>query len=267
MTKRFDLSGKVVVVTGGTGLLGSAYCAALAEHGAQVVVADLKAADPVGRARDVKSPDGRQALGIECDVGMEADVVQLFEQAMDRFGRVDVVLNNAAATGEHLMRQGAVFTSFEDSTLAVWESALRVNLTGVYLVAREGGKAMLKSGGGSLINVSSTYGVVGPDHRIYEGMPFNSLASYAASKAGVHGLTRWLATYWGRKGIRVNTLVPGGVENKHDPEFVRRYADRTPLGRMARREDMVGMVIFLASDASGYCTGQQYFVEGGWTAV
>jgi NAD(P)-dependent dehydrogenase (short-subunit alcohol dehydrogenase family) len=267
MTQRFDLSGKVVVVTGGTGLLGSAYCAALAEHGAQVVVADLKAADPVGRAREVRSPAGEAALGVECDVSVEADVVRLFEEAMNRFGRVDVVLNNAAATGEHLMRQGAVFTSFEESTLAVWETALRVNLTGVYLVAREGGKAMLKTGGGSLINVSSTYGVVGPDHRIYEGMPFNSLASYAASKAGVHGLTRWLATYWGRKGIRVNTLVPGGVENKHDPEFVRRYADRTPLGRMARREDMVGMVIFLASDASGYCTGQQYFVEGGWTAV
>ena len=267
MTQRFDLSGKVVVVTGGTGLLGSAYCAALAEHGAQVVVADLKAADPIGRAQDVKSPSGLQALGVECDVSVESDVVRLFEQAMDRFGRVDVVLNNAAATGEHLMRQGAVFTSFEESTLAVWESAIRVNLTGVYLVAREGGKAMLKTGSGSLINVSSTYGVVGPDHRIYEGMPFNSLASYAASKAGVHGLTRWLATYWGRKGIRVNTLVPGGVENKHDPEFVRRYAERTPLGRMARREDMVGMVIFLASDASGYCTGQQYFVEGGWTAV
>jgi len=267
MTQRFDLSGKVVVVTGGTGLLGSAYCAALAEHGAQVVVADLKAADPVGRAREVRSPAGEAALGVECDVSVEADVMRLFEEAMNRFGRVDVVLNNAAATGEHLMRQGAVFTSFEESTLAVWETALRVNLTGVYLVAREGGKAMLKTGGGSLINVSSTYGVVGPDHRIYEGMPFNSLASYAASKAGVHGLTRWLATYWGRKGIRVNTLVPGGVENKHDPEFVRRYADRTPLGRMARREDMVGMVIFLASDASGYCTGQQYFVEGGWTAV
>lgn len=267
MTQRFDLTGKVIVVTGGTGLLGSAYCAALAEHGAQVVLADLKAASPAERARGVRNPAGQEALGVECDVSVESDVVRLFEQTMDRFGRVDVVLNNAAATGEHLMRQGAVFTSFEESTLAVWESAIRVNLTGVYLVAREGGKAMLRSGGGSLINVSSTYGVVGPDHRIYDGMKFNSLPSYAASKAGVHGLTRWLATYWGRKGIRVNTLVPGGVENNHDPEFVRRYADRTPLGRMARREDMVGMVVFLASDASGYCTGQQYFVEGGWTAV
>jgi NAD(P)-dependent dehydrogenase (short-subunit alcohol dehydrogenase family) len=267
MTQRFDLTGKVVVVTGGTGLLGSAYCQGLAEHGAQVVMADLAAADPVGKARLVKTPDGREALGVNCDVGVEADVVNLFEQVMARFGQVNVVLNNAAATGEHLMRQGAVFTSFEDSTLAVWESAIRVNLTGVYLVAREGGKAMLKSGGGSMVNVSSTYGVVGPDHRIYEGMKFNSLPSYAAAKAGVHGLTRWLATYWGDKGIRVNTLVPGGVQNNHDPEFVRRYTERVPLGRMARREDMVGMMVYLASDASAYSTGQQFFVDGGWTAV
>ncbi len=191
----------------------------------------------------------------------------LFQAVLEKFGRVDAVLNNAAATGEHLMRQGAVFTSFEDSTLAVWEQAIRVNLTGVYLVAREGGKAMLQSGGGSLVNVSSTYGVVGPDHRIYDGMKFNSLPSYAAAKAGVHGLTRWLATYWGEKGIRVNTLVPGGVENNHDPEFVRRYTARVPLGRMAKREDMVGMMIYLVSDASAYSTGQQFFVDGGWTAV
>ncbi len=268
MTQRFDLTGKVVVITGGTGLLGSAYSEAMAEHGAQVVMADLAAADPAGKASAIRTPAGIGAVGLPCDVSSEADVVRLFEQVMARFGRVDVVLNNAAATGEHLMRQGAVFTSFEESTLAVWESAIRVNLTGVYLVAREGGKAMLASGArGSLINVSSTYGVVGPDHRIYEGMKFNSLASYAAAKAGVHGLTRWLATYWGDKGIRVNTLVPGGVENKHDPEFVRRYAERAPLRRMARRQDMVGMVVFLASDASAYCTGQQYFVDGGWTAV
>jgi NAD(P)-dependent dehydrogenase (short-subunit alcohol dehydrogenase family) len=267
MTQRFDLTGKVVVVTGSTGLLGSAYSQGLADQGAQVVMADLAAADPVGKAQAVKTPDGRQAFGIACDVGVEADVIHLFEQVMAQFGQVNVVLNNAAATGEHLMRQGAVFTSFEESTLAVWEQAIRVNLTGVYLVAREGGKAMLQSGGGSMVNVSSTYGVVGPDHRIYEGMAFNSLPSYAAAKAGVHGLTRWLATYWGDKGIRVNTLVPGGVENNHDPEFVRRYTARVPLGRMAKREDMVGMMIYLASDASAYSTGQQFFVDGGWTAV
>lgn len=265
--QRFDLTGKVVVVTGGTGLLGSAYCQGLAEHGAQVVMADLATADPVSKAQAIQTPSGPGAWGMACDVGVEADVVSLFQAVLDKFGRVDAVLNNAAATGEHLMRQGAVFTSFEESTLAVWEQAIRVNLTGVYLVAREGGKAMLKSGGGSMVNVSSTYGVVGPDHRIYDGMKFNSLPSYAAAKAGVHGLTRWLATYWGEKGIRVNTLVPGGVQNNHDPEFVRRYTARVPLGRMAKREDMVGMMIYLVSDASAYSTGQQFFVDGGWTAV
>jgi NAD(P)-dependent dehydrogenase (short-subunit alcohol dehydrogenase family) len=264
---RFDLTGKVIVVTGGNGLLGSAYCQALAEHGAHVVVADLPGAHPQEAAKELSQRTGRPALGLPCDVGVEADVVALFEQALKEFGRVDGVMNNAAATGEHLMRQGAVFSPFEDYPLAVWEAVLRVNLTGVFLVAREGGKALLKSGGGSMVNVSSTYGVVGPDHRIYEGMKFASFPGYSASKAGVHGLTRWLATYWGDKGIRVNTLVPGGVENQHDPEFVKRYAQRTPLRRMARREDMVGMVVYLMSDAAAYATGQQYFVDGGWTAV
>jgi len=264
---RFDLSGKVVVVTGGNGLLGSAYCQALAEHGAQVVVADLPQAGPQRAAEALAARTGVPTLGVECNVAHEAEVVALFRRALERFGRVDGVMNNAAATGEHLMRQGAVFSPFEDYPLAVWEEVLRVNLTGVFLVAREGGKAMLASGGGSMVNVSSTYGVVGPDHRIYEGMKFASFPGYSAAKAGVHGLTRWLATYWGDQGIRVNTLVPGGVENQHDPEFVRRYAERTPLRRMARREDMVGMVVYLMSDASAYATGQQYFVDGGWTAV
>ena len=264
---RFDLSGKVIVVTGGNGLLGSAYCQALAEHGARVVVADLPQAGPQRAAEDLAARTGVPNLGVECNVAIEGEVVALFRQALERFGRVDGVLNNAAATGEHLMRQGAVFSPFEDYPLAVWDEVLRVNLTGVFLVAREGGKAMLAGSGGSLVNVSSAYGVVGPDHRIYEGMKFASFPGYSASKAGVHGLTRWLATYWGDKGIRVNTLVPGGVENQHDPEFVRRYAERTPLRRMARREDMVGMVIYLMSDAAAYATGQQYFVDGGFTAI
>jgi NAD(P)-dependent dehydrogenase (short-subunit alcohol dehydrogenase family) len=267
MAQMFDLSGKVIVVTGGTGLLGSAYCDTLARQGACVVVADLAASQPEVLAQRIAHEHGVKTLGVPCDVGSESDVVSLFERTMMEFGRVDGVMNNAAATGEHLMRSGAVFSPFEEYPLAVWEAVMKVNLTGVFLVAREGGKAMLKSGGGSLVNVSSTYGVVGPDHRIYEGMKFKSFPGYSAAKAGVHGLTRWLATYWGDKGIRVNTLVPGGVENKHDPVFVQRYSERTPLRRMARREDMVGMVVYLMSDAAAYTTGQQYFVDGGWTAV
>ncbi len=164
------------------------------------------------------------------------------------------------------MKVGNVFAPFEEYPLAVWERVLKVNLTGVFLVAREGGKALLANGGGSMINVSSIYGVVSPDHRIYEGMPFGPFAPYSAGKAGVHGLTMWLATYWGSKGIRVNTLVPGGVFNGHSDEFVRRYANRTPLGRMADRDDLVGMVLYLASDASRYCTGQEFIVDGGLTA-
>ncbi len=263
---RFSLKDRVVVITGGTGVLGTAYCRSMAQRGARLVMADLQERDPVARAADLAEETGTQVIGVECDVGNEAQVVELFKTALERFGGVDVVLNNAAATGEHLMKVGEVFAAFEDYPLDVWNQVLRTNLTGVFLVAREGGKAMLARGGGSLINVSSVYGVVGPDHRIYEGMPFSSFPAYSAGKAGVHGLTLWLATYWGRKGIRVNTLVPGGVFNGHQEVFANRYSERTPIGRMANSDDLVGMVIYLASDASQYCTGQQFIVDGGLTA-
>jgi NAD(P)-dependent dehydrogenase (short-subunit alcohol dehydrogenase family) len=262
----FDVRGTIVVLTGATGLLGSRYCEALAELGATLVMADLAERDPVIRAQQLAAATGGRTLGVACDVGVEADVRALFAAAVGAFGRVDVVLNNAAATGEHLMRAGDVFAKFEDYPIDVWERVLRTNLTGAFLVAREGGKCLLNAGGGSLINVSSLYGVRGPDHRIYDGMPFSSFAPYSASKAGVHGLTLWLATYWGAAGIRVNTVVPGGVYNNHDPEFVRRYSNRTPMGRMAEPDDLVGTIVYLSSSASRYCTGQQFIVDGGVTA-
>lgn len=264
--ERFSLEGRVVVITGCTGVLGTAYCRAISLRGAKLVIADLAARDPATKAVELARETGQEVMGVACDVGDEQDVISLFQAALERFGRVDVVINNAAATGEHLMKVGEVFAPFEEYPLAVWDQVLRTNLTGVFLVAREGGKAMLASGGGSLINVASIYGVVGPDHRIYDGMSFGSFPAYSAGKAGVHGLTLWLATYWGCKGIRVNTLVPGGVFNGHDEEFVKRYANRTPMGRMANSDDLVGMVLYLATDASRYCTGQQFIVDGGLTA-
>lgn len=263
---RFMLENRVIVVTGCTGVLGAAYCRSLAKRGARLVMADLAVRMPEEKARQLSLETGTQIIGIACDVSVEKDVAALFEVAISHFGRVDVILNNAAATGEHLMKIGNVFSDFENYPLAVWEQVLRTNLTGVFLVAREGGKVMLANGGGSLINVSSIYGITAPDHRIYEGMNFGSFPAYSASKAGVHGLTLWLASYWGKKGIRVNTLVPGGVFNGHREEFVKRYSDRVPMGRMADSDDLVGMVIFLATDASRYCTGQQFIVDGGLTA-
>ena len=262
----FNLRDRVVVVTGCTGVLGARYCRAFVENGTRVVMADIPERNPSGAAEALGRELGGSAFGMACDVTRESDVIALFETAVKQFGRVDVVLNNAAATGEHLLKVGDVFAPFEQYPLSVWEQVLKVNLTGVFLVAREGGKAMLAHGGGSMINVSSIYGVVGPDHRIYDGMPFASFPAYTAGKAGVHGLTMWLATYWGARGIRVNTLVPGGVYNGHSKEFVRRYSQRTPLARMAERDDLVGMVLYLASDASRYCTGQEFIVDGGLTA-
>lgn len=258
--------GKVIAVTGCTGVLGATYCRAFAELGASLVMCDLPERNARKMAAGLADEFGIQAFGYDCDVAQEDDVVNLFAHAIKDAGRIDVVLNNAAATGEHLMKTGDVFAPFEEYPLSVWEQVMRTNLTGVFLVARESGKAMLAGDHGSLVNVSSIYGVVGPDHRIYKDMPFGSFPAYSASKAGVHGLTLWLATYWARKGIRVNTVVPGGVFNGHDDEFVRRYSERTPMGRMANREDLIGTVVYLASDASRYCTGQQFIVDGGLTA-
>lgn len=262
----YSIDNKVILITGGTGILGWTYCQAVSEAGAKVVVADLPERRPQERALELVDRFGGEALGIVCDVTREEQVRSLVQAALDRFGKVDVTINNAAGTGEFLAGHGDVFASFEEYPLPVWEIVLKTNLTGVFLVAREIGKAMKAAGGGSIINVSSIYGVVGPDHRIYEEMPFGSFPGYSASKAGVLGLTRWLASYWAKDDIRVNAVTPGGVENNHDQVFVSRYSARTPMGRMADRNELIGIMVFLASDASSYCTGQNFIVDGGWTA-
>jgi NAD(P)-dependent dehydrogenase (short-subunit alcohol dehydrogenase family) len=258
--KKFDLAGKRILLVGATGVLGRGYARAIAECGAKLVIADRKESDVLAYAKSI------EATGIEIDVADEASVVAAVKAAVAALGGIDGAVMNAAATGEFLMQQGDAFAAFEDYPLAVWQRTIDVNLTGTFLVAREAGRAMKQAGGGSLVTVSSVYGLVGPDHRIYEQQPFKSFPGYSASKAGIVGLTRWLATWWGRDGIRVNCLTPGGVYNDHDPAFATAYSNRTPMGRMADREELVGMLLFLLSDASAYCTGQTYVVDGGFTA-
>lgn len=257
---RFDLSGKRILLVGATGVLGRGYAKAIAASGARLAIADLASSDVLALAQEIG------ALGVEMDVADEASVVAGVKTAVDTLGGLDGAVSNAAATGEFLMKDGDAFAEFENYPLAAWRKTLDVNLTGTFLVAREAGRAMKESGGGSLVTVSSIYGIVGPDHRIYEGQPFKSFAGYSASKAGVLGLTRWLATWWGRAGIRVNSITPGGVYNGHDESFASAYGHRTPMGRMANREELIGIVLFLLSDASSYCTGQNYIVDGGLSA-
>lgn len=256
----FDLDGKRILLVGATGVLGRAYAQALAKTGAHLAIADLASSDVMALAGEIG------AQGIAMDVADETSVCAGVRAATDALGGLDGAISNAAVTGEFLMREYAAFAPFEDYPLAAWQRTLDVNLTGSFLVARECGREMRQSGGGSLILVSSIYGVVGPDHRIYEGQPFKSFPGYSASKAGIIGLTRWLATWWGEAGIRVNCLTPGGTYNDHDPSFTEAYGRRTPMGRMANREELVGMVLFLLSNASSYCTGQNYIVDGGFSA-
>jgi NAD(P)-dependent dehydrogenase (short-subunit alcohol dehydrogenase family) len=259
----------VAVVTGAAGLLGPHHCAALASAGAAVVAADLDAR----RAEQVAGELAERGLPVvphALDVADPASVRELADAVQHRFGRLDVLVNNAAVDEKVERGSGAPGGDLERYPLELWERTLRVNVTGTFLCCRVLGSAMARAGGGSIVNVSSTYGLVAPDQSLYRepdgAQSFFKSAAYPTSKAAVLGLTRYLAAWWGSAGPRVNALCPGGVKNGQSSGFVERYSRRTPLGRMAAPSDYEGAVVFLASDASSYMTGATLVVDGGFTA-
>ncbi len=262
----FDLSGKVAVVTGGAGILGQHCCAGLAESGANVVVVDLQGEKARESAQALVAHYKTKAIGLGCDVSDPKSVQAMVAEVVAEFGEINILHNNAAGKSDDL---DAFFAPFEEYRLDQWREIMAVNLDGMFLVVQAVGKQMLAQGkGGSIIQTASIYGVMAPDHRIYEGSFYlgrqiNTPAVYTASKAAVIGLTKHLATYWADKGIRVNTLTPGGTESGQNNEFKRRYSARIPLGRMANAHEMVGALLYLASDASSYVTGQNIIVDGG----
>lgn len=263
MDQRLD--GLVAVVTGGAGILGRKFCAGLAAAGAQVALVDLVADAAASAAAEI----GPAVAPFGCDVADPASVRACVDAIADRFGRIDILANNAATKTADVR---AFFTPFEDYSLETWREVMSVNIDGMFLMAQAAGAVMVAGGrGGSIIQTSSIYGLVGPDARIYQGSdylggPINTPAVYSASKAAVIGLTRWLATYWAQHDIRVNALVPGGVSSGQNSVFAERYAERVPLGRMAVAEEIVGPLLFLASPAARYVTGQVLAADGGWTA-
>jgi NAD(P)-dependent dehydrogenase (short-subunit alcohol dehydrogenase family) len=264
----FSLQDKTAIVTGACGLIGKEHCRALAEAGAHVVALDMNAA----AAEAVATALGPQHLGLGADVADPQSLQAARRTILERYGHIDVLVNNAAINDMFENPALAAEQSmFEHYPVEMFRKSLEVNVTGVFLCSQIFGATMAEQGHGSIINVASTYGVVGPDQSIYvdpQGkQTFFKSASYPATKGAVVNFTRFLAAYWGAKGVRVNTLSPGGVENGQDEWFVQNYSRKTALGRMAQPTDYRGAVVFLASDASAYMTGANLIVDGGWTAM
>jgi NAD(P)-dependent dehydrogenase (short-subunit alcohol dehydrogenase family) len=267
----FDLSRRVAVVTGGSGLLGRQHCQCLAALGANVVIADIDGDACQEFARELEQTTAVRALGIACDVSDQGSVQALKERLLASFDGVDVLVNNAAIDDKFENPAGSADESrFENYPLARWQRMLDVNVSGVFLCCQSLGSIMVRRGSGSIINVASTYALVAPDQRLYQQpngeQAFYKSAAYPTTKAALIGLTRFLAAYWGAAGVRVNALCPGGVANGQAEHFTRAYAARTPLGRMAAPDEYRGAIGFLASDASRYMTGATLVVDGGWTA-
>ncbi|HEX3038913.1 MAG TPA: SDR family oxidoreductase [Caproiciproducens sp.] len=262
----FSLKGKTAVVTGGIGILGRHFCAGLAEFGAHVAVVDLDEQEAVQFARELTERYGVSCLGLACDVSSPDEVQTMVEKVVGEFGEIHILHNNAATKTDDL---ASLFAPFEEYSLKEWRKVVAVNLDGMFLTAQAVGKQMIQQGkGGSIIQTSSIYGILAPDQRIYEGSRYldreiNTPAVYSASKAAVVGLSKYLASYWADKGIRVNTLVPGGNESGQNEAFQRNYSARVPLGRMCRPDELVAALVFLASDASSYVTGQSFVIDGG----
>jgi NAD(P)-dependent dehydrogenase (short-subunit alcohol dehydrogenase family) len=258
------LDGRVALLTGGGGILGTHFAAGLARAGAKVAVVDLN----LDAAKASADAAGEGAQPFACDVSDAASVKACVDAIIAAFGRIDILINNAATKTAD---PRAFFEPFETYSLDIWREVMGVNIDGMFLMAQAVGPHMIAGGGGSIVQTASIYGLVGPDARIYEGSDYlggaiNTPAVYSASKAAVVGLTKWLATHWAAQGIRVNALVPGGVGSGQNSVFGDLYSARVPIGRMARAEEMVGPLLFLASDAASYVTGQVLAADGGWTA-
>ena len=263
----FSLEGKVVIVTGAAGLIGEAQCKALSDFGATVVACDID----LVKAEKTASNLNQNSFAVLLDVKSEDSIKRAKNAILSKTSTIDALVNNAALNDIFNNDSSALEQSmFENYSIELWNKSIEVNLTGTFLCCKIFGNIMAVNKKGSIINVASTYGIVGPDQSIYQDekgeQRFFKSPSYPASKGAIINFTRYLAAYWGKKGIRVNTLSPGGVSNNQDEYFMNNYSKKTMLGRMAKPEDYNGAIVFLAGDASSYMTGANLIIDGGWTA-
>ncbi len=270
----FDLTGKIIVITGGAGLLGQQYAEAIAEYNGIPVILDLSDDKIQTVVSRIKEQYNVKAVGMVTDITSEEQISQSCQKILKDFGKVDVLINNAARNPKvEDNDNGKNFSRLESFDLELWNQDLSVGLTGSFLCAKHFGHAIAgNTKGGVVINISSDLGVIAPDQRLYgkEGVAGElqnvKPITYSVVKTGLIGLTRYLATYWADKNVRCNALCPGGVYNNQDVEFVKNLNFRIPLGRMANKEEYKGAIVFLASDASSYMNGAIVSIDGGRSA-
>lgn len=258
-----SLNGRCALVTGGAGHIGRAVGQGLAELGAKVSVLDVDAEACDKQAQALSLVKGNGGLGVSCDLTDETATREAIHQVVASIGGMDILVHCAAYVGTTQAPGWAV--PFEEQSVGAWESALKVNLTSAFIMVQEAQSALSSNGYGSVILFGSTYGLVGPDMRLYDGTSMANPAGYAASKGGVIQLVRHMATLLAPK-VRVNSVSPGGVWRDQPESFHQKYVERTPMARMAKEEDLMGAVAYLASDLSQYVTGHNLVVDGGWTA-
>ncbi len=267
MKNLFDLAGKTVLLFGGSGILGKEFTKALVDFNAQVISCDLR--DPEAE---------EQIAGVDyriIDAGNENDLIAFRDEIVPKYGKIDVIINAVTA------KYNDFYLPFDQVSVEGWEVGLRGNLTVPFIVCKTFINQLCEQRFGSIINISSVYGLVGNDQSIYEGSNLHEIyvkdspditqiyshGVYNAAKGGLNNFTRYLAAYYGKYNIRVNTISPGGVEYpKENETFLKKYGAKTPLGRKAKKEEINGAVIYLASDASSYVTGHNLVVDGGFTA-
>jgi len=266
----FSVRDNIVIVTGGLGQLGRQFTLALLDCGARVAVFDMSVDEETVRPRFGDRTDDANLMFCQVDVTSRTSIERGLAQVAAAWDVPHGLINNAGLDSppDAPAEENGPFETYPEASL---DKVLDVNLKGVTLCCQVIGGAMAEAGRGSIINISSIYGLVSPDQRLYtyraaQGAPFFKPVAYSISKSGLLNLTRYLATYWAGKGVRVNTLTFGGVFNHQDKQFLANYASRVPLGRMAREDEYNGAVVFLLSEAASYMTGANMIIDGGWTA-
>ncbi|KZC99065.1 MULTISPECIES: SDR family oxidoreductase [unclassified Thalassospira] len=255
------MTNRIALITGGAGHIGQAVARKLAGNKVDVVLLDKDREQAARACSSITEEYQVNADFIPCDLSSPDAFSQVCETVSQQFGRMDFLVNNAAFYDD----TPGWGVPFEEEGYEAWEKVMKVNLLAPFFLAQSLSSLLRKSESGAIVNVSSIYGLVGPDHRIYEGLNMTNPAAYAASKGGLIQLSRWLSTVLA-PDVRVNTVTPGGIERGQDEQFVSRYEYKTPLGRMATNEDIAGAVAFLLSNDAAYVTGQNLIVDGGWTA-